>query len=365
MLGPQERGVKRMPRVGFGASREVGIVALAAGVEEERFRATRATLDTLQTLVGGDLLAVNRAVVDHMQSPVALIPQLAGHIVASGGKRLRPIMTLISARLCGYTGTRHIPLAACVEFIHTATLLHDDVVDTSELRRGEATANAVWGNQASVLVGDFLFSRAFQLMVEDGSLRVLEILSSASAVIAEGEVMQLITSNDTSTSEDDYLAVITAKTARLFAAACEVGAVVAERPDEDCRALADYGLNFGISFQLVDDALDYSASQATLGKTVGDDFREGKITLPVVLAYARGDETARAFWRRALESGVQNDDDLEHAIALMEASDALTDTIARARGYGATAQGALSRFPDSVETRALIEAAEFCVERAY
>ncbi|MDP6353158.1 MAG: polyprenyl synthetase family protein [Alphaproteobacteria bacterium] len=340
-------------------------MAVAASVADERLRSTRASLDTLQALVGNDLSAVNRVIVDRMQSPVALIPQLAGHIVSSGGKRLRPMLTLISARLCGYSGTRHIPLAACVEFIHTATLLHDDVVDASVLRRGSDTANALWGNEASVLVGDFLFSRAFQVMVEDGSLEVLAILSNASAVIAEGEVMQLVTSNDTETNEADYLAVVTAKTAKLFSAACQIGAVVADRPDADAMALAEYGLNFGISFQLVDDALDYSAAQATLGKTVGDDFREGKLTLPVVFAYARGDAEERKFWRRTLERGEQTESDLETAIGLMAKHNALADTIARARQYGDAAHASLARFADSAEKRALHEAIAFCIERAY
>src|SRR4051812_36582892 len=230
-----------------------------------------------------------------MHSPVALIPQLAGHIVAAGGKRLRPMLTLAAARMCGYRPTdgvrpRHVSLAAAVEFIHTATLLHDDVVDGSDLRRGLATANSVWGNKPSVLVGDFLFSRAFQLMVEDGSLKVLAILSHASAVIAEGEVLQLVTSNDTTTDEEAYLAVIRAKTAQLFAAAAKIGAVVCDRPEAEELALESYGRNLGIAFQLVDDMLDYSADEAALGKTIGDDFREGKITLPIVLAFARCDE---------------------------------------------------------------------------
>ena len=222
--------------------------------------------------------------------------------MAAGGKRLRPLLTLAATKLCGYTGERHVKLATCVEFIHTATLLHDDVVDDSELRRGQSSANAIWGNQSSVLVGDFLFSRAFELMVEDGSLKVLQILSRASAVIAEGEVHQLLTSNDTETSEAQYLEVIQAKTAELFAAAARIGAVVADRPDVEEEALRAYGLNLGIAFQLIDDVLDYSARQAELGKTVGDDFREGKITLPVILAFRRGDDGERAFggerWRR-------------------------------------------------------------------
>jgi len=316
-------------------------------------------------LVGEDLADVNRLVVARMSSDVPLIPQLAGHIIAAGGKRLRPMLTLAAAKLCGYKGKRHIQLAACVEFIHTATLLHDDVVDESDLRRGTQTANAVWGNQPSVLVGDFLFSRAFQVMVEDGSLDVLRILANASAVIAEGEVLQLTTSNDTETTEDAYLQVISAKTAALFAAACRVGAVVAGRPKAEEEALDSYGKNLGIAFQLVDDALDYSARQQTLGKTVGDDFREGKITLPVVLAFRRGDKAERAFWRRTLEKGEQQDGDLAHAVALMEKHGSLRDTVERARHYGAMARDALALFPDSPVTQVLQDVVDFCIERGY
>ena len=224
-------------------------------------------------------------------------------------------------------------LAACVEFIHTATLLHDDVVDDSDLRRGSATANAVWGNKAPVLVGDFLFTRAFQLMVADGNLRVLEILSNASAVIAEGEVQQLVTANDTGTTEQAYLEVIAAKTGALFQAACQIGAVVADRPPAEEEALAAYGDNLGIAFQLIDDALDYSARQAQLGKSVGDDFREGKITLPVLLAFARGSETERAFWRRTLEDLEQQRGDLERAQELIARHGAIEATVARAEAY--------------------------------
>ena len=231
-------------------------MAIAAHNQSEQLSSTRNALDTLQNLVKDDLLAVNHTIVERMQSPVLMIPQLAGHLISSGGKRLRPVLTLLCSRLCGYQGARHIPLAACVEFIHTATLLHDDVVDDSLLRRGIESANSVWGNQASVLVGDFLFSRAFQIMVEDGSLRVLDILSEASAVIAEGEVQQLANSNDLGITEQDCLSVISAKTAKLFAAACEVGAVVSERPPKTAVSLANFGLNFGISFQLVDDIID-------------------------------------------------------------------------------------------------------------
>jgi octaprenyl-diphosphate synthase len=322
-------------------------------------------LDKLTVLVADDLKACNALIIDRMQSPVELIPQLAGYIIAAGGKRLRPVLTLASARLCGYGGDRHQALAACVEFIHTATLLHDDVVDESDLRRGLASANAVFGNKASVLVGDFLFSRAFQLMVEDGSLDVLRILSHASAVIAEGEVLQLTTSNDTGTSEQAYLDVIRSKTAELFAAACQIGAVVADRPAVEEDALFAYGLNLGIAFQLVDDVLDYSALQARLGKTVGDDFREGKITLPVILAYRRGSDEERVFWNRTLEEMEQDEGDLDKAIGLMNQHGALRDTVERARHYGAIARDALGLFPDGEEKAALLDVIDFVIDREF
>jgi len=342
-----------------------GFVAIIVNLEDERARPRRPSLDGLAALVTADLSAVNQLIVKHMDSPVALIPQLAGHIVAAGGKRLRPMLTLAAARMCGYRGIRHVALAACVEFIHTATLLHDDVVDDSALRCGRVTANALWGNKASVLVGDFLFSRAFQVMVADGSLKVLEILSAASAVIAEGEVLQLSTSNDTETSEQAYLEVIRCKTAALFAAACRIGAVVADRPKVEEEALESFGLNLGIAFQLIDDVLDYSAKQAELGKAIGDDFQEGKITLPVVLAFRRGDTEERSFWRRTLESLEHRDGDLDRAVGLMTKHGALRDTVARAGHYGAIARDALGIFPDSVEKKALLEAVDFCIERAY
>jgi octaprenyl-diphosphate synthase len=294
---------------------------------------------------------------------VTLIPRLAAHIVAAGGKRLRPLLTLASARMCGYAGERHVKLAACVEFIHTATLLHDDVVDESLLRRGMASANAVFGNQAPILVGDFLFARAFQLMVEDGSLPVLRILSRAAATIAEGEVLQLVTQNDLSTPEARYLEVITGKTAALFSAACEVGAVVADRPQPEAAALAKFGLNLGIAFQLVDDALDYAADQAVLGKTVGDDFREGKITLPVLLAYRAGDAADQAFWRRTIEASEQNAADLDHALHLIGRSNAIRVTLERARGFAAIAKAALHAFPECGLRRALLDATDYTVSR--
>ncbi len=337
---------------------------LDAGQDAAPAKRGEDALTALTMLVRDDLEACNRLIVDRMQSEVALIPQLAAHIIAAGGKRLRPLLTLSAARLCGYRGTRQVKLAACVEFIHTATLLHDDVVDESALRRGQASANALFGNKASVLVGDFLFSRAFELMVEDGNLEVLRILSAASATIAEGEVLQLITQNDTTTTEAQYLKVIEGKTAALFAAATEVGAVVAEQPAHGQAAMRDFGMTLGIAFQLVDDALDYSADQAALGKTVGDDFREGKITLPVLLAFARGDETERDFWRRTQEERDQREDDLGHALALMHKHGALRDTIGRARLYGERAIAALAAFPDSAEKTALSDVVAFVVERA-
>ncbi len=321
-------------------------------------------LAVLAALLDADIRACNHAIVARMDSPVALIPQLAAHIVAAGGKRLRPLLTLAAARMCGYRGgDRHVQLAACVEFIHTATLLHDDVVDESQLRRGLASANAVFGNKASVLVGDFLFARAFQLMVADGSLVVLEILSRAAATIAEGEVLQLSTQNDLSTDEARYLEVIRGKTAALFAAACQVGAVIADRPAAEGQALADYGMALGIAFQLVDDALDYAADEAVLGKTVGDDFREGKVTLPVLVAYHAGDAEERAFWERTIEASEQTDADMAHALHLVAARGAIQATLRRAAEYAADAKRAVAIFPDSPVRQSLMAVADFTVSR--
>jgi len=319
----------------------------------------------LVALTASGLTAVNHVIIDRMQSPVALIPELAGHLIAGGGKRLRPMLTLGCAALLDYGGTRHHKLAAAVEFIHTATLLHDDVVDASGLRRGKATANRLWGNPASVLVGDFLFSRSFELMVEDGSLKVLKILSGAAAIIAEGEVAQLTAQRDVETSEDRYLEIITAKTAALFAAACQIAAVVAERDTATEAALEAYGRNLGIAFQLVDDAIDYVSDADTMGKDAGDDFRDGKITLPVILAYARGSEADRDFWRRAMSGKASSDTDLAHAQTLLGQSNAIADTLARARHYGARAGDALAGFPRGPAREALTDTVEFAIARAY
>jgi octaprenyl-diphosphate synthase len=332
---------------------------------DRSLEAPQPSLDPLFRLLSADLDRVNALIVARMHSPVALVPQLAGHIVAAGGKRLRPMLTLASAHLCGYRGDRHIALAAAVEFIHTATLLHDDVVDASELRRGRDTANALWGNKPPVLVGDFLFARSFELMVEDGSLRILEILAHAAAVIAEGEVGQLVTANDTATTEAAYLEIIEAKTAALFAAASRLGAVLADRPPAEEEALERYGRNLGMAYQLIDDMLDFSARQSELGKSVGDDFRDGKITLPIIIAFARGDADERAFWRRTLEDGDQAPRDLERAIRLLERSGALAETLRRARVYATEATEALAPFAQGPLRHALVEIAAFATTRGF
>jgi octaprenyl-diphosphate synthase len=323
------------------------------------------SMDALVALVAGDLRQVNQVILDRMQSEIPLIPELAGHLIAGGGKRMRPMLTLACAQLLEYGGTRHHKLAACVEFIHTATLLHDDVVDGSGLRRGRRTANIIWGNAATVLVGDFLFSRSFELMVEDGSLKVLRILSNASAVIAEGEVNQLTAQRQVGLGEERYLAIISAKTAALFAAACRISAIVAERDDSVELALDAYGRNLGIAFQLVDDALDYASDAETMGKGVGDDFREGKMTLPVILAYARGSEEDRKFWKDAVEGRRVSDEDLAIAIRLVRETGAIDDTISRARHYGQRAIDALGPFTRGTAKSALTEAVEFAISRAY
>lgn len=323
------------------------------------------SLDPMMALVAHDMNAVNAVILDRMQSDVPLIPELAGHLIAGGGKRMRPMLTLACAKLLDYPGTRHHKLAAAVEFIHTATLLHDDVVDGSDLRRGRRTANIIWGNPASVLVGDFLFSRSFELMVEDGSLKVLRILSNASAVIAEGEVNQLTAQRQVNTTEERYLDIIGSKTAALFAAACRIAAVVAERPDGEELALDAYGRNLGIAFQLVDDAIDYASDAETMGKGVGDDFRDGKVTLPVILAHARGSDTDKAFWRDAMMGFKASDADLARAQQLLVETGAIDDTLARARHYGQRAVDALGGFSAGAAKDALTEAVAFAVARAY
>ena len=308
--------------------------------------------------------AVNDLILSRTGSDVELIPELANHLIDSGGKRLRPMLTLATAQAYGDESEARILLAASVEFMHTATLLHDDVVDESDLRRGKPAARLVWGNQASVLVGDFLLGQAFKMMVEAGSLDALGVLSDASAIIAEGEVMQLITAQNLATTEADYLKVIDAKTAALFAAAAEVGPILGNAGDEARAAMRDFGRSLGIAFQLVDDALDYSGSQAALGKNVGDDLREGKITLPVIVSYQRGSDEDRAFWTRCLAGRDVADSDLAHAIALLERHGAIAETMARARHYTEEAKASLAKAPDGAERDGLMEAVDFAVARA-
>src|SRR5918993_828907 len=322
-------------------------------------------LEALIGLTSADMGRVNAMILSRTGSDVAMIPEVANHLISSGGKRLRPMLTLATAQLAGYEGDGHVKLAASVEFMHTATLLHDDVVDESDMRRGKPAARMLWGNEASVLVGDFLLGQAFKMMVEVGSLRALEILASAAAVIAEGEVMQLSVAKNTATTEDEYLAVIRAKTAELFAAACEVGPALAQRPKPEQAACRSFGMNLGIAFQLVDDVLDYGGKAAKLGKNVGDDFREGKITLPVVLAFRRGNDVERAFWMRTLEQGEIGDGNLDQAIGLMTKHRALEDTISRAQHYGAMAVDALALFPASPMKTALEQVVAFCLARSH
>jgi len=285
------------------------------------------------------------------------------HLVEAGGKRLRPMLTLAAADLCGYAGDHDVRLAATVEFIHTATLLHDDVVDESGSRRGRPTANLLWDNKSSVLVGDYLFARAFQLMVETESLRVLDILSDAAATIAEGEVLQLSTARDLATTEALYLQVVRGKTAALFSAATQVGGVIAGAPERQISALFDYGDALGIAFQIVDDLLDYQGDANSTGKNVGDDFRERKVTLPVIRAMAQADEDERAFWRRTIEKGQQQDGDLDRALDILHARGALDATRAAAIGWVADARTALGVLPDHPVRDMLDHLADYVVAR--
>lgn len=324
---------------------------------------TASPIEAIVEVTRADMDRVNALILAMAGSNVELIPEIAEHLISSGGKRLRPMLTIASAIAHGYAGDGHVKLAASVEFLHTATLLHDDVVDESDLRRGRRTARTIWGNQASVLVGDYLLGQAFRTMVEVGSLRALGILSDASAVIAEGEVWQLSAAKRMTTSEADYLSVIKAKTAALFAAAAEVGPVLAGSGAAAEEAMRRYGLALGLAFQLVDDVLDYDGSAESLGKNVGDDFREGKITLPVILAYRAGNETERTFWVEAMEKGENGDDALVHARGLLERHGALAATKARAREYGAEAYAAAETLAPGRARDALLSVVEFSIDR--
>ncbi len=334
------------------------LVAISDKINESR-------LEPLSRLVASDMERVNAIILSRTSSDVAIIPEVANHLISSGGKRLRPMLTLATAQLCPQTSDGYMKLAAAVEFMHTATLLHDDVVDGSQMRRGKLAARMLWGNEASVLVGDFLLGQAFKMMVEVGSLPCLDSLSTAATVIAEGEVMQLSAAKNITTSEDDYLTVIRSKTAALFATACEVGLILGQRPKVEIAACRSYGMNLGIAFQLIDDALDYGGISQKLGKNAGDDFREGKITLPVILAYRRGNEAERQFWQRTLGHGDIQNGDLETAIATMRHHKALDATFERAKHYGAMACDALALFDNSTQKSALLDVVEFCISRTH
>jgi octaprenyl-diphosphate synthase len=320
--------------------------------------------ERLATAVAPDMAAVNALIRERMASEHApRIPEVTAHLVEAGGKRLRPMLTLAAARMCGYDGPYHIHLAATVEFIHTATLLHDDVVDESRQRRGRPTANLLWDNKSSVLVGDYLFARSFQLMVETGSLRVLDILSNAAATIAEGEVLQLTAAANLATTEEIYLKVVRGKTAALFSAATEVGAVIAGRDEATIRALHTYGDALGIAFQIVDDLLDYGGDTAATGKNLGDDFRERKLTLPVIKAVAKASAEERAFWTRTIERGDQQDGDLDHALALLARHATMEATRTEALAWSARAKAALAPLPDHPIRDMLIDLADYVVAR--
>ena len=320
---------------------------------------------TLRALAGDDLARVNQEIAHNMDTAAAFIPDVADHLVNAGGKRIRPMLTIAVARAFGYQGDHHVKLAAAVELIHGATLLHDDVVDESALRRGAATANTIWGNKESVLVGDYIFSRAFELMVETQNLTVLDVLSRTSSTIAEGEVMQLTTQRNIDTDFDAYLGVINAKTAALFAAAAHVGALISKTAPAQDEALRSFGADFGIAYQLIDDALDYSGTEASLGKQIGDDFREGKMTLPVVFAVERADPTERKFWRRVIAEGRCEDGDFQQACEMMERCDAIADTHIRARDYAERSINALNCAPENSWSNALRGLVESSVTRAF
>jgi octaprenyl-diphosphate synthase len=338
----------------------VVVVGVVLNIEGKR---EPASIKDLIDLTAADMGRVNELILSKAGSDVEMIPEIANHLISSGGKRLRPMLTLAAAQMFGYSGEGHVKLATAVEFMHTATLLHDDVVDESALRRGKKTARMIWGNQASVLVGDFLLGQAFRMMVEVGSLEALDILSAAASIIAEGEVMQLAAAKNLETTEDEHFAVIKAKTAALFSAAAEVGPVIAQASRTDRAALRSYGMNLGLAFQLIDDALDYGGSSKDLGKNVGDDFREGKVTLPVILAYRRGTKAERTFWKRAIEDNVVDDAALEKAIGLMARHGAIADTIVRARHFGEIARDALAPLEATPQKSALIDVIDFCISR--
>ncbi|GAA5103345.1 polyprenyl synthetase family protein [Bartonella jaculi] len=336
---------------------------MRAAKKPDQIKNNPMSLQSLVNLTQHDMERVNQFILSMAKSEVEMIPEISNHLISSGGKRLRPMITLASAHMFGYQSDGHIKLATAVEFMHTATLLHDDVIDESSLRRGKFTARMIWGNQASVLVGDFLLGQAFKMMVDVGSIEALSVLANAAAIIAEGEVMQLSAAKNIETSISDYLKVINAKTAALFSAAAEVGPIIAGYKEKERSALREYGTLLGLAFQLIDDALDYGGAAENLGKNIGDDFREGKITMPVILAYARSNTVEKAFWKQALENGNNNDEAFAHARHLIEKYDSLADTIEQARIYGKRATDSLASMNESPAYNALIETVDFCIAR--
>lgn len=341
----------------------LGVNTLNVATQPNQIRNNQASLQSLINLTQNDMKRVNQFILSMANSEVEMIPEISNHLISSGGKRLRPMITLASAHMFGYQNDGHIKLATAVEFMHTATLLHDDVIDESHLRRGKSTARMIWGNQASVLVGDFLLGQAFKMMVDVGSIEALSVLANAAAIIAEGEVMQLSATKNIETSTSDYLKIINAKTAALFAAAAEVGPIIAGYRDKERSALREYGTLLGLAFQLIDDALDYGGTAKNLGKNIGDDFREGKITMPVILAYTRGNMEEKTFWKQALENGNNDDESFSHAQHLIEKYNSLTDTIEQARIYGKRAIDALSPINKNHAHNALVETVDFCIAR--
>lgn len=328
-------------------------------------KAILSPLEALRYLLAEEANAVDNLILQEIESSIPTIPSIIKHLILSGGKRLRPLLTLASAMLCGYQGNKHIQLATAVEFIHTATLLHDDVIDASALRRGSPTANNVWGNKPSILVGDFLLSKAFTLMVQANSLEVMRILSETAIIITEGEILQYDHEHDLSLTEATYIRIIGAKTAQLFAAACEVSAVLACRPEKEQQALYDFGYKLGLAFQITDDILDYTAKQESLGKTIGDDFRERKITLPVLYAWQHASPEEKSFWVKTFEEGIQEETDLSHAISLIMHHNAMPACMDKARQFIDQARQALEVFPDSPVKAHLRELLQFTLERGY
>lgn len=322
-------------------------------------------LINLRQIIQSDLDKVDALIFSLIVNKISLIPEISEHTISAGGKRLRPILTLACSQMCGYKGDAHISLAACVEFIHTATLLHDDVVDKSDLRRGTSTANSLWGNKESILVGDFLLGKAFELMGAAKSLEIYRILSSAAVVISEGEVMQLAATGNIKDGEENYIKIIAAKTAELFAAACQVGAVLGGVSNNEALALRSFGMNLGIAFQIVDDVLDYCSSGEKMGKNSGDDFRERKVTLPVILSYKKGDAAQRKFWERTINEGKQTDDDVAVAIKYVTQNNVINEAMEEADKYVATARQALDLFPDSAIKSSLLDILSFAVEREF